>query len=166
VVIFTASLSKYADPLMDRLDPEHLCVSRLFREHCTFNGGVFVKDLTRLGRDMRDVIIVDNSPTAYLFQPDSALPCTSWYDDKNDINLLELLPVLRRLSKVPDVREVLPQFVINDRVDFVKATKVLSKYSDTDQTPKKLSLKQMALKNCNSDSKDTWRNSNPDFKVE
>ena len=36
VVIFTASLSKYAIPLMDMLDPERVAPQRLFREHCTF----------------------------------------------------------------------------------------------------------------------------------
>lgn len=66
LVIFTASLSKYADPLMDILDPQKLCAYKLFREHCTFMNNAFVKDLTRLGRPMTDVIIVDNSPIAYL----------------------------------------------------------------------------------------------------
>jgi RNA polymerase II subunit A small phosphatase-like protein len=36
VVIYTASLSKYADPLMDILDDKQSCSSRLFREHCTY----------------------------------------------------------------------------------------------------------------------------------
>lgn len=36
VVIFTASLSKYAIPLMDILDPERVAPQRLFREHCTY----------------------------------------------------------------------------------------------------------------------------------
>lgn len=67
LVIYTASLSKYADPLVDMLDPEGLCSYKLFREHCTFVNNAFVKDLTRLGRPMKDVIIVDNSPIAYMF---------------------------------------------------------------------------------------------------
>jgi RNA polymerase II subunit A small phosphatase-like protein len=67
LVVFTASLSKYAEPLMKQLDPEELCYYKLFREHCTFYNNAFVKDLTRLGRNMKDVIIVDNSPVAYLF---------------------------------------------------------------------------------------------------
>ena len=67
VIIYTASLSKYADPLMDILDDTRACSGRLFREHCTFYQGMYVKDLSELGRDMKDVIIIDNSPTAYLF---------------------------------------------------------------------------------------------------
>jgi RNA polymerase II subunit A small phosphatase-like protein len=45
VVIFTASLSKYANPLMDILDPLDVAPQRLFREHCTFHNGQFVKDM-------------------------------------------------------------------------------------------------------------------------
>ncbi len=36
VVIFTASLSKYAIPLMNILDTDNIAPQRLFREHCTF----------------------------------------------------------------------------------------------------------------------------------
>jgi RNA polymerase II subunit A small phosphatase-like protein len=65
VVIFTASLSKYANPLMDILDPDGIAPQRLFREHCTFYGGQFVKDMKRTGRNLADVIIIDNSPNSY-----------------------------------------------------------------------------------------------------
>lgn len=43
-----------------------MCAYKLFREHCTFMNNAFVKDLTRLGRSMKDVIILDNSPIAYM----------------------------------------------------------------------------------------------------
>jgi len=67
---------------MDILDENRCCSGRLFRGHCTFYQGMYVKDLSELGRDLRDVLIIDNSPTAYLFQPDNALPITSWYEDR------------------------------------------------------------------------------------
>jgi RNA polymerase II subunit A small phosphatase-like protein len=67
LVVFTASLSKYAEPLVAQLDPDETIVYKLFREHCTFYNNAFVKDLTRLGRPMTDVIIVDNSPIAFMF---------------------------------------------------------------------------------------------------
>jgi RNA polymerase II subunit A small phosphatase-like protein len=46
VVIYTASLSKYAEPLMRILDQGEWCSSHLYREHCTFYNGIFVKDMT------------------------------------------------------------------------------------------------------------------------
>lgn len=59
LVIFTASISAYANPLIDRLDPRRLISHRLFREHCVSTSGSFIKDLKKLGRDLRDVIILD-----------------------------------------------------------------------------------------------------------
>ena len=44
---------------MDQLDHKRHCSGRLFREHCTSTNGVFVKDMSKLGRDLKDVIIVD-----------------------------------------------------------------------------------------------------------
>ena len=58
---------------------------------------------------MSDVLIIDNSPTAYLFQPDNALPIISWYDDKQDTCLFDYIPFLIALSKVDDVRPILKQ---------------------------------------------------------
>ena len=84
IAISTASLSKYAEPLMKILDQGLWCSHHLFREHCTFYNGIFVKDMQMLGRWMQDIIIIDNSPSSYLFQPENALPITSWYDDKED----------------------------------------------------------------------------------
>jgi len=59
VVIFTASLNVYADRVIDVLDVAHVVTGRLFRDSCTFMDGSFVKDLSRLGRDLRRVVILD-----------------------------------------------------------------------------------------------------------
>ena len=98
LVIFTASLSKYAEPLVEQLDPDNFCSYKLFREHCTFFNNSFVKDLTRLGRPMTDVIILDNSPVAYLFQPENAMPAVSWYEDRSDEELLRVATLLERMA--------------------------------------------------------------------
>ena len=84
VVIFTASLCKYADPLLDLLDPENVMRARLFREACVFHEGNFVKDLSLIGRDPRATIIVDNSPASFLFQPENAILCDTFIDNKED----------------------------------------------------------------------------------
>ncbi|XP_010009607.1 PREDICTED: carboxy-terminal domain RNA polymerase II polypeptide A small phosphatase 1, partial [Nestor notabilis] len=75
-VLFTASLAKYADPVADLLDKWGAFRARLFRESCVFHRGNYVKDLSRLGRDLRRIIIVDNSPASYIFHPDNAVRTT------------------------------------------------------------------------------------------
>jgi len=106
-VLFTASLAKYADPVADLLDKWDVFACRLFRESCVFHRGNYVKDLSRLGRDIHKIIIVDNSPASYVFHPDNAVPCSSWFDDMDDRELLDLIPLLEKLSQVDSVYAVL-----------------------------------------------------------
>ena len=107
IVIFTASLSKYADPLLDQLDTTRVTAVRLFREACVHYCGNYVKDLSRLGRDMRNVIIVDNSPHSYAFHPYNAVAIDSWFDDENDLQLEELHGFLVGLASIEDVSTIL-----------------------------------------------------------
>jgi RNA polymerase II subunit A small phosphatase-like protein len=66
-----------------------------------------MQDLSLLGRDLAGTIIIDNSPTCYMFHPANAVPIVSWFDDNSDRELLELIPFLLDLSMVDDVRSVL-----------------------------------------------------------
>jgi len=108
VVVLTASLEVYADPVLDELDPDGFWVHhRLFRDSCANLNGNYIKDLSYLGRPLHQVIIIDNAPTSYLFQPRNALPISSWFDDPSDTELRDLVPVLERAAKVDNVYPVL-----------------------------------------------------------
>ncbi|TCD61698.1 hypothetical protein EIP91_008027 [Steccherinum ochraceum] len=107
VVVFTASLSKYADPVLDKLDINHVVAHRLFRESCYNHRGNYVKDLSQLGRPISDTIIIDNSPASYIFHPNNAVPVSSWFTDPHDQELNDLCPFLTDLATVDDVRGVL-----------------------------------------------------------
>mmetsp|Transcript_5740 Transcript_5740/g.14588 ORF Transcript_5740/g.14588 Transcript_5740/m.14588 type:complete len:239 (-) Transcript_5740:307-1023(-) len=109
VVVFTASLAKYADPVLDLLDKHKVVRARLFREACTNHKGSYVKDLGRLGRDLKRTIIVDNSPVSYQWHRRNAMAIISWFDDETDVELREMQPFLEDLTKVEDVRDVLTQ---------------------------------------------------------
>ena len=129
IIIFTASLSKYANPLLNQIDKKKVLDFRLFREHCTLINTAFVKDLTKLGRDLKDIIIVDNSPVAYALNQYNGFPIKSWFDDKNDNELLKSIPVLEFLSYVPDVRDYIKKIVKNNQIQFDKVSKVIKDYN-------------------------------------
>ncbi|KAI0645569.1 NIF-domain-containing protein [Trametes meyenii] len=107
VVVFTASLAKYADPVLDRLDPTKSVAHRLFRESCFNHRGNYVKDLSQLGRPVKDTLILDNSPASYIFHPHNAVPVSSWFNDPHDTELMDLCPFLADLVHVDDVRGIL-----------------------------------------------------------
>ncbi|GMH55327.1 hypothetical protein TrRE_jg13401 [Triparma retinervis] len=104
LVVYTASLNKYADPLLDLLDPKNLIEHRLFRESCVQWGGNYVKDLSILNRDLRKTLIIDNSPSSYIFNPEAAIGCTSFIDDPSDLELKQICSFLLALKDVDDVR--------------------------------------------------------------
>ncbi|EGZ24411.1 hypothetical protein PHYSODRAFT_325530 [Phytophthora sojae] len=105
IVIYTASLSKYADPLLDQLDPEGVIKYRLYRQHCVQYEGNYVKDLSLLARELSQTIIVDNSPMAYIWYPKSAIGCSSFIDDPNDRELESISRFLTNVHDVEDVRD-------------------------------------------------------------
>jgi len=108
VVVFTASLDKYANPVLDILDPKGHVKVRLFREACVQHYGNYVKDLSLLGRRLEDTLIIDNSPFSYMFQPDNAIPITSWFNDKTDRELYDLVPfLLEQIVPAEDVAQVI-----------------------------------------------------------
>ncbi|OCF39171.1 hypothetical protein I317_07031 [Kwoniella heveanensis CBS 569] len=107
IVVFTASLSKYADPVLDMLDTHRVVTHRLFRESCYNHKGNYVKDLSQLGRSIDTSIIIDNSPASYIFHPNNAVPVSTWFNDPHDTELTDLCPFLTDLATVDDVRGVL-----------------------------------------------------------
>lgn len=68
LVVFTASVQEYADPVIDWLEQERKYFSgRFYRQHCTFRNGAYIKDLSSVEPDLSKVMILDNSPLSYIF---------------------------------------------------------------------------------------------------
>ena len=112
VVLFTAGLQEYADGLLRTLDPDRrLLRHRYYRDSCTEVNGVFVKDISALGRDMSRVVIVDNSLHAFGYHIDNGILIQSWYEDQTDTALRQLWEFLEtEIAEADDVRMVLQQF--------------------------------------------------------
>jgi carboxy-terminal domain RNA polymerase II polypeptide A small phosphatase len=108
VVVFTASLRKYADGVIDTVDALGRVSARLYRESCVLHNGAYVKDLSRMGRPLERLLLVDNSALSFSFQPANGLPSATFLDDCHDTGLLDILEVLLQVRDAADVRTELP----------------------------------------------------------
>ncbi|KAM3141148.1 hypothetical protein pb186bvf_006753 [Paramecium bursaria] len=106
VIIFTASVPEYANPVIDKIDQQNVSSLRLFRANCSKLNGTYVKDLTTLNRDLKDVIIIDNSITSFQLQPNNAIHIKNFFDDPSDTELFDLMPFLQFVVNIQDVRPV------------------------------------------------------------
>lgn len=87
VIVFTASHSCYANPVIDFLDPDGTYISRrLFRDNCVqIAEGFYVKDLRILkNRDLKNVLLVDNAAYSYALQLENGVPIIPFYMRKDD----------------------------------------------------------------------------------
>lgn len=68
-----------------------------------------LKDITKLGRDLRRVVILDNVPDNYRNSLANGVTIETWLGEKTDTALLSLLPILKALvdNNIEDVREFL-----------------------------------------------------------
>ncbi|KAK8485687.1 hypothetical protein V6N13_023563 [Hibiscus sabdariffa] len=92
VVVFTAGMEAYASLLLDVLDPKGLISHRLYRDSCRkLDKKNFAKDLSKIGRELGNVVIVDDIPMMYCLQPENGIPIKKFTDDFEDRELEKLL---------------------------------------------------------------------------
>ena len=113
VGIFTASVKEYADAVISFLDPENKLIKfRLYRNNCiNFNDSFFVKDLRIFGIDLKNIILIDNSMYSFAAQLSNGILINSFYNDKNDTELYNVLAYLiNYILPEEDIRKVNEQF--------------------------------------------------------
>ena len=118
IVIFTAALKDYADSILDVLDPNKILINyRLYRHHTSLSGITFCKDLSKIGRDLSRVLIVDNLADNFKLQPNNGIQIYTWIDDMKDTQLNDLGKMLKILiaKKPMDLRPIIKKF--NDDVN-------------------------------------------------
>ena len=108
LIIFTASNKNYADKIIDYIEKDKKYFSlRLYREHCIFiKPGIYIKDLRIFNnRNLKNVILIDNSIFSFANQLNNGILITSFYNDKCDSFLLSLIDYLEYfIEKCDDVR--------------------------------------------------------------
>jgi CTD small phosphatase-like protein 2 len=71
-----------------------------------------VKDLSKLGRPLDKMIIVDNLAENFILQKDNGIFIETWLEDTSDTQLRDMIPLLKQLvvNNVKDVRVSLRSF--------------------------------------------------------
>jgi RNA polymerase II subunit A small phosphatase-like protein len=98
--VFTAGTKGYADAILDKLDVHKTISVRLYKSHCTktitVEGKViYGKDLSKLGRKLDHVFIIDDSPDSFLLYPRNAIEIKPWREyNPYDAELPNLMGIL------------------------------------------------------------------------
>ena len=113
LVVFTAATQEYADPIINALEQHKKYFDyRLYRVHTIIIDNDFVKDLSKLGRDLSRILIVDNMEQNYKLQKNNGITIRPfWGKDNEDSALIDLLDILIKIAeKNLDVRTGLKLF--------------------------------------------------------
>lgn len=108
VIVFTAGTKNYANSILDHLDPTgELIQHRLYRDSCievqNDEKTLYVKDLRILeGRNLEDIIIVDNTVISFAYQIDNGIPILPFREDKEDNEFLHLIEIMKDISQEKD----------------------------------------------------------------
>jgi Dullard-like phosphatase family protein len=111
IVIFTAASEDYANIVLQGLDKNNSVSHKLSRRHTNQENGILLKDLSKLGRDITKICIIDNSKENFGLQPENGLNISSFVGDLNDDELLALSNDLMQIheEKPNDIRHILKQ---------------------------------------------------------
>jgi len=128
IVVFTSSQYSYAEEIIKIIDKNKIISKIYSRKDCSFFDDVFYKDLNKINDDLSHTIIIDNYPECYLLQHFNGLPIPSFTGNPKDNELLKLIPLLERLSKVKDVRNYIRHIILfnEQNINYSKAYQLLN----------------------------------------
>ena len=101
LIIFTAATQDYGDLLIDAIEENNVFFEhRFYRQHTVIMGNDFIKDLTRVGRPLDKIIIVDNMPQNFRLQKENGINIKAfWGEDVDDNALEELGKILINIAR-------------------------------------------------------------------
>lgn len=110
IYVFTAASANYANAVIDRLDPDNkIFKGRYYSDSCTRVNQYTIKDLSIFNRDLKDVILVDNTALCFGLQKENGVPIVCFTGQDDDKELGHLWEFLAHLNGLEDVRDGIMQ---------------------------------------------------------
>ena len=113
IIIFSEAEQNYVDIIINSMEENGKFFDYiLYRQHTTIENEEFIKDLSKLGRKLSRMIIVDNMPQNFRLQPENGIYIKPfWGDDNDDDVLFSLAKILDKIvCEGGDLREGLKKF--------------------------------------------------------
>ena len=114
IILFCSGKKKYSDAIIDSIDEKNKFIDhRLYQDHCIIINDDFVKDLSKIGRPLDKMIIVDNISQNYRLQVENGINIKSFYgDNPNDKILYHLSKILITLAQNGgDIRKSIKKYL-------------------------------------------------------
>lgn len=114
IVLYSPSIDGIADPVVTSLDKDGCIMHRLYRDATYYRNGVHVKDLRRLNRNIKRMIVLDDDPAESALNPENLIRVKPYTDatDRTDNTLARIAPFLIELVRegYDDFPAVLEQY--------------------------------------------------------
>ena len=113
IIFFTEADKSYGELIAQAIIENCNCFDYIFyRENTNIINNDFVKDLSKLGRNLDRTIIIDNMPQNFRLQKENGIYIKSfWGEDNNDVALFDLIPILKNIAiSGDDVRTGLKKY--------------------------------------------------------
>lgn len=86
--------------ICEALDPNYqIIMGRFGRESTLLKNGKYIKDLSYMNRDIKDILYVDFDESKAEFHKDNVLILPRWDGDSSDRELYDILPFLESKNR-------------------------------------------------------------------
>ena len=122
IISFTTNSKEYSESIISQIEMgKKIFDYNLSREHSLLCGKEFIKDISRIGRDMRHIIIVDDKANNFKLNKENGILIFPYFgDDDNDVVLYELKKLLILFYKIgySDLRRAIANYKdeINEKI--------------------------------------------------
>ena len=122
IISFSCASKEYAEHIIKQIETNQKYFDHnLYRQHTTLHGKKYIKDISKIGRNIKEMIIVDNLEENFILNPDNGIKIAPYYGeignggDDNKLFELQKLLILFYKLKYNDLRMAIKdyeQFII------------------------------------------------------